>query len=98
MRKALPYIGAVLGFAAARALGGSTSIMILVGGLVGLLCGLLPYFIARGNRIEFAQTSLWVCGVAGMIGGALLAVPTAVVMAIVGYFKAKSASIDATDI
>jgi hypothetical protein len=98
MIKALPYIPAILGFTAAWALGLSSSVMILVGGLVGLVCGLLPYFISRGNRTEFAKTSLWVCGVAGMIGGALLAVPTAVVMAIVGYFKSKSASLDATDI
>lgn len=86
----LPYVAGILAFAAARALG-VHSVAMLAGGLVGLACGVLPYWKSRHKNPPFARTSLGVCVASGIVGGALLAVPTALVMTIIGLLKEPSA-------
>ncbi len=98
MQKVIPFIAALIGITISRLLGLSNMVMMFAGGVVGVICGLLPYFMFKNRLPEFAKMSLWVCGVAGLIGGALLAVPTAVVMVIVGHFKSKAALDRETDI
>ena len=91
LQNALPYIVGIATFALMRALG-SHSIAIAAGGAVGFVCGLVPYFLFKKKIASFATASLWVCAVSGMIGGAILAIPTTVIVLLVGAFKSKSAS------
>lgn len=85
--KFLPYVAGIVAFIVARAMGAQSSAIIIAGGLVGIGCGLLPFFTLKRKSPAFAQTSLWVCGGSGILGGVLLAVPAAVTMIIIGCLK-----------
>ena len=63
----------------------------------GLLCGLVPYFIARKkNNKKLGIIALWSCIAAGLLLGILLAVPVAVILSIVIAAKpAKSVTSEA---
>jgi MFS family permease len=52
--------------------------------LVGMLCGLIPWFFGRRRgHPGVAAAGMLTCVVAGFIGGLIAAVPTALVFAIV---------------
>ncbi|MGB8261947.1 MAG: hypothetical protein WCE75_16425 [Terracidiphilus sp.] len=66
----------------------------LIGGaLMGLVCGLLPYFVGKKKNVEgLPVTALWVCAVCGLLLGILLALPVAIVFTVVIANKAKAQS------
>jgi hypothetical protein len=74
-------IGGIIGYTAVKLLPHDVGIRIFVGGAIGLLIGLIPFFIGKNRHPRLARISLLSCLVAGMILGLLLAVPVAVVFA-----------------
>lgn len=56
--------------------------------LVGLICGLIPFFIARKRGLQtLANAALVSCVVAGFLFGMLLAIPTCIVFTIVALVR-----------
>ena len=76
-------IGGAIGTAAAQSLSIQTIARFVGGGVAGALCGLLPYYIGRKKDPKLARIALWSCAGAGLILGIILALPTAIVFAIV---------------
>src|SRR6185295_15601535 len=68
------YFGVKLAF---KSLKPETIAMFIGGGVAGLLCGLIPYFVGkkRGN-LKLGKIGLWVCVAVGIPFGLLLALPT----------------------
>lgn len=64
---------------------------VLIGGLiVGALCGLLPFFVARNyERPAFATWSLIGCIAAGLILGLIAALPTAIILTVIVLIQGK---------
>lgn len=68
----------VAGAMAPRLLPPAVSNGLLVGGVIGLVVGLLPYAVARRRRLpDDANRALAFCALWGMFGGLVLAVPAA---------------------
>ena len=83
-------VGFVIGFTVVRALPPERIGMLLGGAAVGLLCGLIPFFIGRKkNQRKLGKIALLCCIVSGLLLGILLALPVAVVFSIVIAQKAK---------
>ena len=84
----IAVIGGVVGAAVANGLGaalGPTFVVKVMGGAAaGGICGLIPYFASRRKDRAFARKSVWICVGSGMILGVILALPVAVVTAIIG--------------
>lgn len=56
--------------------------LFLVFGLfAGLVCSIAPAMLAnKRNRPDLAQISVGVCGICGVLGGLLLAIPATLIM------------------
>ncbi len=85
LAKVLGIIGLLIGGAigAAQSLSIQTIARFVGGGVAGALCGLVPYYIGRKKDPKLARIALWSCAGAGLILGIILALPTAIVFAIV---------------
>jgi hypothetical protein len=55
-----------------------TTIMLLGGGVTGLICGLLPYYVGKNRSAKWAKIALYSCAASGLALGILLALPVAV--------------------
>lgn len=80
-------IAAAIGFAVFKFLPPAVTAMFLGGAAAGAACGLVPLFISRFKRTKLAAQSIIACMIAGMIGGVILAIPAAVVLSLVAYFR-----------
>ena len=64
-----------------------STLSVLGGVLIGLLCGLAPYFLGRDRNRKLAVASLLICAGAGAIGGPVLAVPAMFVTSLITRFS-----------
>ncbi len=81
-------IGAATGSVIGKGLSPSTSISVMAGALVGVVCALIPYFYGRRKHPTLANRSFWICGISGAILGVLLALPVS--LALTGYIAYKT--------
>lgn len=83
-------VGFVIGYTVVRALPPERIGLLLGGAAVGLLCGLIPFFIGRKkNQRKLGKIALLCCMVSGLVLGILLALPVAVIFSVVIAQKAK---------
>ena len=76
-------VSAVLGFLLMQFLPRTFALRIFGGGIAGLICGLLPYFVGKQKNPKLAKQALSVCCVSGMAFGILLGLPVAIAYTIV---------------
>lgn len=96
MFSAISAICFIVSFVAFRFMPLTLSIRFLAGTLVGCLLGLIPFFMFRGRDRPFAKQSVVYCGLSGLIGGALLAIPTVIVICIIGSRRMRRIEADLT--
>jgi hypothetical protein len=73
-------IGAVIGFAVFHSASAQTRVAILSGGVVGVVCALIPYFYGRRKYPNLAKQSFWICGFCGAVLGLVLALPVSLAL------------------
>lgn len=85
--------GALIGFYVWRAMGPTIGPRLLGGAIVGLIVGLLPYWLARrGGDAALARRSLgWTC-VAGAVLGIIAALPMALVWSVIAMRRTSVAA------
>ena len=66
------------------------AVMVAGGVFAGLLAGLIPYFVGRKRNPALAAGALVVSAIIGGIGGIILALPAAIVMALLLRFAVKT--------
>ena len=77
-------VGAAIGYFAVKAMPFDLTVRLFAGGFAGLLCGLIPYFIAKKrNNLKLAQLALGICILCGAILGLILAVPVCLAFVII---------------
>jgi hypothetical protein len=76
-------IGALIGFFAVKMLPPRRVGMLFGAGVVGVLCGLIPYFTGRHKNPKLAKIGLYSTVVAGLILGIVLALPVAIIFTII---------------
>ena len=76
-------IGACVVALVVKALPGELLWGAIGGCIAGLLCGLVPYFLGKRRRTVLGVVGLWACMGLGAIGGALLAIPGAILFTVI---------------
>ncbi len=84
-------VGAVIGFAAIQMLPHQLAFRLIGGGIAGFVCGLLPYFVGKNKNPKLANIALISCAISGIVLGAILALPVAVVFTIIITVKPATA-------
>jgi predicted PurR-regulated permease PerM len=80
-------VAAAIGFSVFRFLPPDLTAMFLGGAVAGACCAIVPLLVSRLKGTQLAAHSILVCVIAGMIGGVVLAIPAALVMSLVAYFR-----------
>ncbi len=102
----LAGLGLIVGFLAEKLVSGGVTALIdpsgaatepgglvpgiLFGGIAGALLGLIPQLALQNKARSFGNMSFWVCFTVGLIGGAVLALPTAIILFLVGRRRSDS--------
>ena len=86
--------GAAIGRAVLEGTSPRTLNFIIGGAIAGLLCGLIPYFIGKKKNKKLSQIAIWSCVASGIILGALLALPVAIIFSIVIGLKNKKVKVE----
>ena len=70
--------------------------LLIGGGVVGLVCGLVPYFVGKKqSNNKLGKIALWSCITSGLISGIVLALPVAIIFSII--ITVKKTTIPRTD-
>lgn len=70
--------------------------MVLIGAVIGALCGLIPQLSLKRKQPRFGNLSYWLSALAGAIGGGLLALPAAGLLTLGGYLYSRKTSPEPT--